>query len=86
VDEENIREVHEALCHEAASHSRSYSPFEITAKEFNSSEFADELWEAFGEGGAAAIADDLASYTDEDYDIDSYAEEEARLRLEGDVI
>lgn len=35
VDAENIREVHEALCFEAAENSRSYSPFEFTAAEFN---------------------------------------------------
>ncbi len=72
VDEENIREVHEALCYEAESSSRDYSPFEFTAHEFNSlGEFdADDAWAAFDEGVADAIRDDLATYTDEDYGIE----------------
>ena len=41
VDAENIREVHESNCYEAADNSRLYSPFEFTTKEFNDS----------GEGG-----------------------------------
>jgi hypothetical protein len=35
VDADNIREVHTALCMDAESNSRSYSPFEHTASGFN---------------------------------------------------
>jgi len=35
VDADNIREVHADNCHAASDNSRSYSPFEFTAKEFN---------------------------------------------------
>lgn len=44
VDAENIREVHSDLCFAAESNSRSYSPFEFTAHEFNS---AGEPWEDY---------------------------------------
>ena len=65
----NIREYHGLLCHAAESNSRQYSPFEFTAHEFNESEYADGLWEAFDAGIAASIAADLAAYTDEGYGI-----------------
>jgi hypothetical protein len=42
VDAENIREVHQSLCYSAESNSRSYSPFEFTAHEFNA---AGEPWD-----------------------------------------
>jgi hypothetical protein len=71
VDAENIREYHELLCHAAADHSRCYSPFEYTASEFNRSKQSEKLWEAFEAGTAAAIGADLATYTDEDYGIES---------------
>ena len=85
-DAENIREIHEALCYEAESNSRDFSPFEFTAHEFNSlddeSEDEDEVevenkvtseeaWEAFEEGVGDAIAADLSTYTDEDYRIET---------------
>lgn len=69
VDAENIREVHQSLCHAGADNSRCYSPFEFTAKEFNDSEHRDDLWEAFEAGTADAIAADLQTYTAEDYGI-----------------
>jgi len=69
VDADNIREVHESACFEAESNSRDFSPFEFTAAEFNRSEDADALWEAYDYGIAAAIHDDLATYSDEDYGI-----------------
>ena len=88
VDAENIREVHADNCHEAESNSRSYSPFEFTAKEFNDAdrdengEFdpdkegsADELWEAFDAGINDAISADLEEYTDEDYGIEEETDE-----------
>src|SRR5690349_1440955 len=62
VDEENIREVHQNLCFSAEDNSRSYSPFEFTAHEFNSSEDADALWEAYERGVADAIFADLETY------------------------
>jgi hypothetical protein len=82
VDAENIREVHQSLCHSAEENSRCYSPFEFTAHEFNSADCdedgnfdpdkegtAEELWEAFEAGTGDAIAADLAEYTDDDYGI-----------------
>ena len=71
VTAENVREYHELLCHAADGHSRQYSPFEFTAHEFNESEYADDLWEAFEAGTGASISHDLSSYTDEDYGIES---------------
>jgi hypothetical protein len=113
VDAENIREVHESLCHESADGSRDFSPFEFLAKEFNDCDeggvlvtdpdgnylgvfateeeakakiaeeaedaddaegfemepvpSAEEMWDAFEEGTADAIAADLATYTPADY-------------------
>jgi hypothetical protein len=71
VDAENVREVHEALCYEAESNSRDYSPFEFTAHGFNESEDSEHLWESFEAGTAAAIEADLADYSDADYGIES---------------
>ncbi len=70
VDAENIRDIHQSLCFAAESGSRDYSPFEFTAHEFNESEYAEGLWEAFDAGINDAIMDDLATYTDEDYGIE----------------
>ena len=70
VDAGNIREVHESLCYEAESNSRQFSPFEFTAHEFNSSEYHEDLWEAFEAGIGDAISADLATYTDADYGIE----------------
>ena len=83
VDAENIREVHTSNCYSAESNSRSYSPFEFTAKEFNDADCdddgnfdpdkegsAEELWEAFEAGTNDAISADLDEYTDEDYGIE----------------
>lgn len=83
VDAENIREVHHSLCIAAESNSRSYSPFEFTAAEFNRADCdedgkfdpdkegtAAELWEAFDAGVSDAIEADLAEYTDELYGIE----------------
>lgn len=67
VDADNAREVHQALCYAAEENSRSYSPFEFTAHEFNESEDSEALWEAFELGISDAIEADLATYTDEDY-------------------
>jgi hypothetical protein len=70
VDEDNIREVHQSLSFSAEANSRSYSPFEFTAHEFNESEFHEDLWSAFESGTSDAIFADLAEYTDEDYGIE----------------
>ena len=75
VDAENVRDVHADNCYAAESNSRSYSPFEHTAREFNESEFCDDLWEAFEAGAFDAISADLAEYTDEDYGIETVDEE-----------
>lgn len=81
-DAENIRDVHASLCYQAESNSRSYSPFEFTAHEFNSAPSenddidlesvaatSEELWEAFDAGTEDAISADLETYTDADYGI-----------------
>ena len=88
VDAENIREVHASFCYAAESNSRSYSPFEFTAHEFNSADCdengqwdadkegaSEALWEAFEVGTDDAISADLAEYTDEDYGIEAEEEE-----------
>ena len=71
VDAENVREVHESACHEAADNSRQFSPFEFTASEFNHSEDSEALWQAFERGTSDAISADLATYTDDAYGISS---------------
>lgn len=79
VDAENIREVHQDACFAAADNSRSYSPFEFTAHEFNEADETDgegtteSLWEAFERGTADAITADLAEYNDENYGIEAEA-------------
>lgn len=74
IDADNIREAHQSLCFEAESNSRSYSPFEFTAHEFNENEeLSEELWGAFDDGISDAIFTDLESYTDSDYGIDEAA-------------
>lgn len=71
VTSDNVREYHELLCHAVEDNSRSYSPFELTAHEFNSQEeYAEDLWEAFDAGINDAIGADLATYTDADYGIE----------------
>lgn len=112
-DAETIRDVHATLCYAAADNSRSYSPFEFTASEFNGHHdggwfimedegprgpfdtreeaeaeadggedeiaelpSADEMWEAFEQGTADAIAADLAEYDDEDYGITAEDDED----------
>jgi hypothetical protein len=74
IDPYNVRDVHQALCFEAESNSRDFSPFEFTAHEFNSlgddgEVSSSEAWEAFEAGVSDAIFADLATYTDEDYGI-----------------
>lgn len=83
VDAENIREVHQSACYAAESNSRSYSPWEYTAKRINDLDYdgddiaraesdvtAEEGWEAYEAGIHDAIQADLATYSDEDYGID----------------
>ena len=79
-DAENVREIHEALCYEAESNSRDFSPFEFVAYDLNSLDddedededkvTSEEAWEAFEEGVSDAISADLSTYTDEDYGIE----------------
>lgn len=90
IDAENIREVHGDNCYQAEMHSRCYSPFEFTAKEFNDYGYhgddkqeraksdcvAEDLWEAFEAGANAAIDADLSEYTNEDYGIEEPAFDE----------
>lgn len=63
VTAENIAEYHELLCFAAESNSREYSPFEFVAHEFNESDDANELWEAFESGVADSIRFDLKGYS-----------------------
>jgi hypothetical protein len=63
VTAENIAEYHECLCYAAEINSREYSPFEFIAHEFNESDDASELWEAFESGVADSIRFDLKSYS-----------------------
>lgn len=76
VDADNIREVHQDACFEAAMNARQYSPFEHTAHEYNEAENSEELWAAFEAGVAGAIFADLAEYTDEGYGIEPSDNEE----------
>ena len=76
-DAENIREIHEAICYEAESNSRDFSPFEFTAHEFNSlgndedcETTSEEAWEAFEDGVGDSIRHDLSTYEDSDYGIE----------------
>lgn len=85
VDAENISDVHQSLCFSAESNSRQYSPFEFTAHELNSlgeddeaeeqEATSEEAWEAFESGVSDSIFADLATYTDEDYGIETEDEE-----------
>jgi hypothetical protein len=83
VDAENIRDYHLHLCHAAADNGRDYSPFEFTAHEFNDypsdcdeweegddRPSREDMWQAFEEGTADAIAADLATYSLSDYGIE----------------
>ena len=63
VTAENIAEYHESLCFAAETNSRDYSPFEFIAHEFNESEDAESLWEAFEAGTADSIRNDLEFYS-----------------------
>lgn len=81
VDAENVREVHQDMCFSADDNSRQYSPFEFTAHWINTGGdddtlsdddrevYANDMWEAFDAGVSAAIAADLATYTDDDYGV-----------------
>ena len=78
VDAENVREVHESACFTAESNSRSFSPFEFVAHEFNDQKdecVSEELWEAFEAGTTDAIRADLETYTDADYGIEETTDE-----------
>lgn len=74
VDAENIREYHELLCHAAADNSRSYSPFEFTAHEFNEygdgSQYSIETADPEGNGRIVYfVADEsLDDVADEDFE------------------
>lgn len=70
VTADNIREIHASECHSAADNSRSYTPFEFTASEFNESDDSEALWSAFETGTGDAIAADLETYSDRDYGIE----------------
>lgn len=75
---EECRDVHFSLCRDGETNSRSFSPFEFTASEFNTAGdneeerewLPDELWEAYEAGVSDAIAADVATYRPEDYRIE----------------
>lgn len=68
-DVDEARDLHASLCYAAEMNARCYSPWEYTAAEINAlGEFeAEAAWEAYDAGVAAAIAHDLAGYTDDSY-------------------
>tara|TARA_R110000787_G_scaffold240348_1_gene346629 strand:- start:311 stop:811 length:501 start_codon:yes stop_codon:yes gene_type:complete len=53
-------EAMELLAGASETNDRDFSPFELTASEFNKSENADEIWLAFDNGIAAGIRDNIA--------------------------
>jgi hypothetical protein len=71
VTAENIREIHRELCFQAEEHSRSYTPFEFTAAEFNRApenggyailyhapdDMSEEVYATREEAEAAAVAE-----------------------------
>jgi hypothetical protein len=63
VTSDNIAEYHELICFDAEINSRQFSPFEFVAHEFNESDDANELWEAFESGAADSIRSDLNGYS-----------------------
>lgn len=77
VNAENMREYHELLCFAAEENSRQFTPFEYTAHDLNTNEgedaewIAEARWEAFEAGTTDAIRADIASYTSEDYGIET---------------
>ena len=78
VDADNIREIHESLCHDAEMNARDYSPWEFTASWINEhgegsddAPSADELWEAYDMGVSDSIGADLSTYNDDDYGIET---------------
>jgi hypothetical protein len=60
VDEENAWDVVQSLAYAGESNDRQFSPFEFTAHEFNESEDADSLWEAFDSGISDGISANIA--------------------------
>lgn len=78
----NIRDIHQSFCFQAESNSRDFSPFEFIAHELNelgddeeAETTSEEAWEAFEEGVSDAIFADLATYTDDDYGIETETNE-----------
>lgn len=87
VDAENIREVHLEFCQSAADNSRSYSPFEFTAHEFNQSGYGgfrlstadhhdqdteSELWDTRKEAESAALESGYALIRDYVWEASGY--------------
>lgn len=73
VDKDNVREIHEALCHEEKSNATDHTHTKFLLHQVLTLEAPgpteDEVWAAFEKGGSDSIAADLATYTDEDYGI-----------------
>lgn len=60
VDADNLWDTMSQLAYAGESHDRDFSPFEFTAHEFNESEDADSLWEAFDAGISDGIGTNLS--------------------------
>jgi hypothetical protein len=78
IDADNIRDVHQEACFLAELNGRDFSPFEFIARDFNDlgegsgdAPSAGEAWEAYDQGVCDSIMADLATYSDDDYGIQS---------------
>lgn len=54
---DNVADYFEIMADDAESNSRDFSPFELTASEFNSCPNADSLWDEFDRGIRKGISD-----------------------------
>ena len=60
VTEENLADVMEMYASVSESNDREYSPFEITASEFNKARNSESLWEAFDNGISEGIRENIS--------------------------
>jgi len=61
----NVLEVMELYAHAAEENARQFSPFELTAHEFNTNNDPDTAWEDYDEGVHAGILFELSSREDD---------------------
>lgn len=57
VTAENVADYFFAICQDAESNDRQYSPFEFTARDFNECPNAESLWDEFDKGIEKGFAD-----------------------------